>query len=55
MPGKVTSEDVRDVDQAAETAAEYSQQTKDEFQKKLDARRTKLDAEIARFARRVAT
>ena len=37
-PGKVTSEDVRrDADQAVKTAEEYSQQTKEEFQKKLEA------------------
>jgi Skp family chaperone for outer membrane proteins len=47
-PGKVTSEDVRrDAGQAAETAAEYSRQTKEEFQKKLDTRLKELDAEIA--------
>jgi hypothetical protein len=33
-PGKVTSEDVRrDAGQAVNTAAEYSQQTKEEFRK----------------------
>ena len=49
-PGKVTSEDVRrDVGQTAETAAEYSQQTKEEFQKKLDTRLNELDAEIAKL------
>ena len=37
--GKVTSDDVRrDAGRAAETASEYSQQSKEEFQKKLDAR-----------------
>jgi molecular chaperone GrpE (heat shock protein) len=47
-PGKVTSEDVRrDAGQAAETAAEYSRQAQDEFQKKLDTRLKELDAEIA--------
>ena len=47
-PGKVTSEDVRrDASQAAETAAEYSRQTKDEFQKRLETRLKELDAEIA--------
>ena len=47
-PGKLTSEDVRrDAGQAAETAAEYSQQTKEEFQEKLDTRLKELDAEIA--------
>ena len=49
-PEKVTSEDVRrDASQAAETAAEYSRQTKEEFQKNLDARLKKLDAEIAKL------
>ena len=49
-PGKVTSEDVRrDAGQAVSTAAEYSQQTKEEFQKKLDARLKELDAEVARL------
>jgi LPS O-antigen subunit length determinant protein (WzzB/FepE family) len=47
---KVTSEDVRrDAGQAVKTAAEYSQQTKEEFQKKLDARLKEMDAEIAKF------
>jgi TolA-binding protein len=45
--GKVTSEEVRgDAGQAVETAAELAQQTKEEFQKSLDARLTELDAEI---------
>ena len=49
-PGKVTSEDVRrDAGQAAETAAEFSQQTKEEFQKKLDTQLKELDAEIAKL------
>jgi LPS O-antigen subunit length determinant protein (WzzB/FepE family) len=49
-PKKVTSEDVRrDAGQAAETATEYSRQTKEEFQKKLDTRLKELDAEIARL------
>ena len=47
-PGKVTPEDVRrDAGQAAETAAEYSRQAWDEFQKQLDTRLKELDAEIA--------
>ena len=47
-PGKVTSEDVRrDADQAVDTAVEYSQQTKEAFQKKLDAQLNELDAKIA--------
>jgi hypothetical protein len=49
-PGKVTSEDVRrDVDQAAQTAADYSRQTKDEFQKKLEGQLNELDAKIAKL------
>jgi len=48
--GKVASEDVRrDAGQAAETATEYSGQTKEEFQKKLDTRLKELDAEIAKL------
>jgi len=47
-PGKVTSEDVRrDAGEAVDTAAEFSQQTKEEFQKNLDARLNELDAQIA--------
>jgi len=49
-PGKVTSEDVRrDAGQAVKTAAEFSQQTKEEFQKNLDTRLKELDAEIAKL------
>jgi TolA-binding protein len=49
-PGKVTSEDVRrDAGKAVETAAEFSQETKEEFQKKLDLRLKELDAEIAKL------
>ena len=49
-PGKVTSEDVRrDAGQAAKTGAEFSQQTKEEFQKKLESRLKDLDAEIAKL------
>jgi TolA-binding protein len=49
-PNKVTSEDARrDARQAVNTTAEYSQQTKDEFQKSLDARLKELDAEIAKL------
>ena len=49
-PGKVTSEDVRrDAGEAVDTAAEFSQQTKEEFQKNLDARLKELDAEIAKL------
>jgi LPS O-antigen subunit length determinant protein (WzzB/FepE family) len=47
---KVTSEDVRrDASQAVTTAAEFSQQAKEDFQKSLDARLQALDAEIARL------
>ena len=49
-PGKVTSEDVRrDAGQAVNTAVEFSQQTKEEFQRKLDARLKDMDAEIAKL------
>jgi hypothetical protein len=49
-PKKVSSEDVRrDAGQAAETAAAYSWQTKEEFQKKLESRLKELDAEIAKL------
>ena len=49
-PGKVTSEDVRrDAGQAVNTAAEFSQQTKEEFQKNLDSPTQELDAEIAKL------
>jgi TolA-binding protein len=54
-PGKVTSEDVRrDAGQAVETAAEYSQQAKDEFQEKLDAQLTELDGKIAKLREKSA-
>ncbi len=49
-PGKVTPEDVRrDAGQAVDTAAEYSQQTKEEFQKKLESQLDELDAKIAKL------
>ena len=49
-PEKVTSEDVRrDANQAAETAVEFSQQTKEEFQKKLETQLKESDAEIAKL------
>ena len=55
-PGKVTSEDVRrDAGQAAETAAEFSQQTKEEFQAKLDTRLKELEAEMAKLREKGAT
>jgi TolA-binding protein len=48
--GKVTSEDVRrDAGQAVNTAVEFSQQAKEEFQRKLDARLKNMDAEIAKL------
>ena len=48
--GKTTSEDVRqDVGKAADTAAEFAQQTREEFLKKLDARLQELDAEIVKL------
>lgn len=49
-PGKVTSEDVRrDAGQAVNTAVEFSQQTKEEFQKKLEVQLNELDAKIAKL------
>jgi len=49
-PTKVTSEDVRrDAGHAADTAAAYSRQTKEEFQKKLDTRLKELDSEVAKL------
>jgi hypothetical protein len=49
-PIKVTSEDVRrDAGQAVKTAAEFSQQTKEEFQKGLEARLVELDAKIVKL------
>ncbi len=49
-PKKVTSEDVRrDAGQAAETAVDYTRQTKEEFQKKLEIRLKEMDAEIAKL------
>ena len=48
--GKVTPEDVRrDAGQAVKTSAEYSQQTKEEFQEKLEAQLNDLDAKIAKL------
>ena len=47
-PDNVTSQDVRrDAAQTANTTAEFSQQTKEEFQQKLDAQLNELDAKIA--------
>ena len=49
-PGKVTSEDVRrDAGQAVNTTVEYSQQAKEDFQKKLEAQLNELDAKIAKL------
>ena len=49
-PGKVTPQDVRrDAGQAVNTAVEYSQQTKEEFRKKLEAQLNELDAKIAKL------
>ena len=49
-PGKVTSEDVRrDAGQAMNTAVEFSQKAKEDFQKNLDARLKNMDAEIAKL------
>jgi hypothetical protein len=49
-PKEVTSGDVRrDAGQAAETAAEYSRQTKEEFQKRIETRLNELDGEIAKL------
>jgi TolA-binding protein len=49
-PGKVTSEDVRrDAGKAAQTAVEYSQQTKEDFQQQLEARLNQLDVENAKL------
>ncbi len=49
-PRKVTSEDVRrDASHAVNTAVDFSQQSKEEFQKNLEARLTQLDAEIMKL------
>ena len=49
-PGKVTPEDVRrDAGQAVNTAVEFSQHAKEEFQKKLETRLKGLDEEIAKL------
>ena len=46
----MTSEDVRrDANQSAEMAVEFSRQTKEELQKKLDTQLKQSDAEIARL------
>jgi hypothetical protein len=49
-PAKVTPADVqRDVGQAVDSAAKYSQQTKEDFQKGLESRLHELDGELARL------
>jgi TolA-binding protein len=49
-PGKVSSEDVRrDAGQAVDTTVEYSQQAKEEFQKKLETQLDELDAKIVKL------
>jgi predicted RNase H-like nuclease (RuvC/YqgF family) len=49
-PKKVTPDDVRrDAGQAVDTAVEYTRQTKEEFQKSLEARLNEMDAEIAKL------
>ena len=48
--GKVTSEDVRrDAGQSVDTAIEFSQQAKEDFQKNLDSQLKNMDAEIAKL------
>ena len=55
-PAKVTSEDVRrDANQAAETAVEFSQQTKEEFQKKLETNSSNRTPKSPGSARKVAS
>ncbi len=50
MPAKITPADVRrDAGKAVDTAAEFTLQAKEEFQKSLDARLKKLDAEIVQL------
>jgi TolA-binding protein len=49
-PGKVTPQDVRrDAGRAVDTAAEYAQQNKEEYQKKLETQLNELDAKIAKL------
>lgn len=48
--GKVSPEDVRrDAGKAVDTAAEFSQQSQEEFRKKLDSRLKELDAEVTKL------
>ena len=50
VPGKVSADDVkREAGEAVHTAAEHSQQAKEDFVKSLKARLTELDAEIAQL------
>ncbi len=54
--GKVTPEDVRrDAGRAVNTAAEYSQQTKEEFQKSSKPNSTSWTPKSPSSAKRVAT
>ena len=49
-PGKVTSEDVRrDVGKALDTTGKSAEQTKEDFQRSLNARLNELEAEIAKL------
>ena len=45
----------RDAGQAVKTAAEFSQQAKEEFQNSLDARLRELETEIAKLRRKAVT
>jgi hypothetical protein len=48
--GKVSSDDVReDAGKAVDTATEFAQQTKEEFQKTLEARIGEMDAELVKL------
>ncbi len=49
-PNRATSDDLRrDVGKAFDTAGDYSQQKKEEFQKELEAGLAKLDAEVVKL------
>lgn len=49
-PGTVTTDDLRrDAGQAVDTAVKLSQQTKEEFQKSLEARLKELDTEVVKL------
>ena len=55
-PGKVTSEDVRrDAGQAVNTAVEFSQQTKENFQKSLEPDSRNWTPKSPSSGRKVAT